>query len=40
MNFILTSVIALGAIALISSVVLYFISKKFAVKEGPRIGKV
>ena len=40
MNFILTSVIALGAIALISSVVLYFISKKFAVKEDPRIGKV
>jgi Na+-translocating ferredoxin:NAD+ oxidoreductase RNF subunit RnfB len=40
MNFILTSVIALGAIALISSVVLYLVSKKFAVKEDPRIGTV
>lgn len=40
MNFILTSVIALGAIALISSVVLYLVSKKFAVNEDPRIGIV
>lgn len=40
MNFILTSVIALGAIALISSVVLYLVSKKFAVNEDPRIGTV
>lgn len=40
MNFILTSVIALGAIALISSVVLYLVSKKFAVDEDPRIGTV
>lgn len=40
MNFILTSVIALGVIALISAVVLYFVSKRFAVNEDPRIGTV
>lgn len=40
MNFILIAVLVLGAIALIASVVLYFVSKKFAVQEDPRIGKV
>lgn len=40
MNFILTAVIVLGAIALIASVVLYVVSKKFTVQEDPRIGQV
>ncbi len=40
MNFMLTAVIALGAIALIAAVVLFLVSKKFAVKEDPRIGQV
>lgn len=40
MNFILIAVIVLGAIALISSVVLYVVSKKFAVQEDPRQGQV
>lgn len=34
------AVIMLGAIALVSAVVLYVCSKKFAVKEDPRIGQV
>ena len=33
MNFILIAVIVLGAIALISAIVLYAVSKKFAVQE-------
>ena len=40
MNFILIAVIVLGAIALISAIVLYAVSKKFAVQEDPRIGQV
>lgn len=40
MNFILNAVLVLGAIALVASLVLYFVSKKFAVKEDPRIGQV
>ena len=40
MNFILFAVIVLGGIALISSVILYVCSKKFAVYEDPRIGQV
>lgn len=40
MNFILIAVAVLGAIALVSAVVLYGVSKKFAVEEDPRIGKV
>ncbi len=40
MNFILTAVIVLGGIALVSSVILYVCSKKFAVKEDPRLGMV
>ena len=40
MNFILSAVIVLGAIALIAAVVLYACSKKFAVYEDPRIGQV
>lgn len=40
MNMILSAVLVLGAIALIASVVLYFVSRKFAVKEDPRTEKV
>ncbi len=40
MNLILVAVISLGAIGLVSAVILYFASKKFAVYEDPRIGKV
>lgn len=40
MNFILIAVIVLGAIALIAAIVLYAVSKKFAVQEDPRIGQV
>ncbi len=40
MNFILIAVIVLGIIALISAVVLYICSKKFAVYEDPRLGQV
>lgn len=40
MDFILPAVIALGAIALIAAAILYICSKKFAVQEDPRIGKV
>ncbi len=39
MNFIVIAVIVLGAIGLVSAVVLYVCSKKFAVKEDPRIGQ-
>lgn len=40
MNFILIAVIVLGLIALVAAIVLYAVSKKFAVKEDPRIGQV
>lgn len=40
MNFILIAVIVLGGIALISAVILYVCSKKFAVHEDPRLGQV
>lgn len=40
MNFILSAVLVLGVIALVSAVVLYGVSKKFAVHEDPRIGEV
>lgn len=40
MNFIISAVIVLGAIGLIAAVVLYVCSKKFAVKEDPRVGQV
>lgn len=40
MNFILIAVITLGAIALASAIVLYVVSKRFAVEEDPRIGEV
>ena len=40
MEFILNAVLALGAIALVASVLLFVISKKFAVKEDPRIAQV
>lgn len=40
MNFILTAVVVLGGIALVSAVILYVCSKKFAVHEDPRIGQV
>lgn len=40
MNFILVAVAVLGGIALVSAVVLYVCSKKFAVYEDPRLGQV
>ncbi len=40
MNLILVAVISLGVIGLISAVILFGASKKFAVYEDPRIGKV
>ncbi len=40
MDFILSAVIVLGLIALIAAVILYVCSKKFAVEEDPRLGKV
>ncbi len=40
MDFILNAVIVLGSIALVAAVVLYMVSKKFAVDEDPRIGQV
>lgn len=40
MDFIFSAVIVLCAIALLSAVVLYVCSKKFAVKEDPRLGEV
>lgn len=40
MNVILIAVIVLGAIGLIAALVLFFVSKKFAVKEDPRIAQV
>ena len=40
MNFISIAVIVLGSIALISALILYVVSKKFAVQEDPRIGQV
>ena len=40
MDFILNAVIVLGGIALIAAVVLYVCSKKFAVKEDPRLAIV
>lgn len=40
MNFILVAILALGAIALVISIILYAASKKFAVYEDPRIAQV
>lgn len=40
MNFILIAVLVLGAIALIAALVLYVVSRKFAVDEDPRLGQV
>jgi Na+-translocating ferredoxin:NAD+ oxidoreductase RNF subunit RnfB len=40
MDFIFTAVIVLGMIALIAAVVLYVVSKRFAVQEDPRIAEV
>ena len=40
MNFILSAVIVLGSIALVAAVILYVCSKKFAVKEDPRLALV
>jgi len=40
MNVILIAVIVLGIVGLISALVLFFTSKKFAVEEDPRIGQV
>ena len=40
MNLIVLAIVALGAIGLISAVLLYFTSRKFAVQEDERIGQV
>lgn len=40
MNLILVAVISLGSIGLVSAIVLFVASKKFAVYEDPRIGQV
>ncbi len=40
MNLILIAVVSLGVVALLSAVILYAASKKFAVYEDPRIGQV
>ena len=40
MNFILIAVCVLGAIALVAAVILFIVSKKFAVEEDPRLGQV
>lgn len=40
MSYILVSVLALGAMALIASVVLYVCSRKFAVKADPRVAQI
>ena len=40
MNLILLAIIALGAIGLVSALLLYFASRKFAVHEDERIGQV
>lgn len=40
MNLILSSVLTLGIIALVASVILYFCAKKFAVEEDPRLGLI
>ena len=39
MNFILIAVLVLGAIALIAALVLFGVSKKFAVEEDPRLDR-
>lgn len=40
MNFILIAVLVLGAIALVAALVLFVVSKKFAVEEDPRLPQV
>ena len=40
MNFILIAILVLGVIALIAALVLFVVSKKFAVEEDPRLGQV
>lgn len=40
MNYVITAVLVLGAIALIAAVVLFVVSKKFAVSEDPRLAEV
>lgn len=39
-NVILIAVLVLGAVGLISALILFFVAKKFAVKEDPRIAQV
>jgi len=40
MNSILVATIVLGCVALVSAVILFVVSKRFAVKEDPRLGEV
>ena len=40
MNYMMMAVMVLGGVALVAAVVLYTVSRKFAVEEDPRIGRV
>ena len=40
MNFIVIAILVLGSIALVAALVLFGVSKKFAVEEDPRLGQV
>ena len=40
MNFIVIAILVLGFIALVAALVLFGVSKKFAVEEDPRLGQV
>ena len=40
MNYIVVAVLTLGGVALLAAVVLYIVSRRFAVKEDPRVKDV
>lgn len=40
MNYMMMAIMVLGGVALVAAVVLYTVSRKFAVEEDPRIGRV
>ena len=40
MNFLLPAVIALGGMGIVSALILYFVAKKFEVREDPRIAEI
>lgn len=39
-NIVLLNMLVLGSIALVAAVILYVVSKKFAVKENPKIAEI